>query len=89
MQDFVGIAPLNLVYVADLSRMSGASLADRDLYSAADAAFVSQNVYLWCAATGLSTVVRGSVDRPALARALGLRSDQRIILAQTVGYPRK
>jgi nitroreductase len=89
MQDFVGIAPLNLVYVADLSRMSGASAGERDLYSAADAAFVSQNVYLWCAATGLSTVVRGSVDRPALAKALGLRSDQRIILAQTVGYPRK
>jgi nitroreductase len=89
VQDFVGVAPLNLVYVADLARMPGASGTDRDLYAAADAAFVSQNVYLWCAATNLSTVVRGSVDRPALARALGLRPDQRIILAQTVGTPRK
>lgn len=88
LQDFVASAPLNLVYVADLSRMSGASTADRDVYAAADAAFVSQNVYLWCAATGLSTVVRGSVDRPALAKALGLRPDQRILLAQTVGLPR-
>ena len=87
-QDFVGSAPLNLVYVADLSRMSGASAADRDVYAAADAAFVSQNVYLWCAATGLSTVVRGSIDRPALAKALGLRPDQRILLAQTVGMPK-
>jgi hypothetical protein len=33
--------------------------------------------------------VRGSVDRPALAKALGLRADQRIILAQSVGYPKK
>ena len=28
-------------------------------------------------------------DRPALAKAMRLRSDQRIILAQTVGYLRK
>ncbi len=88
-QDFVAAAPLNLVYVADLSRMSGASGADRDLYAAIDAGFVSQNVYLWCSATGLSTVVRGSVDRPVLAKALGLRPDQRIIVAQTVGEPKK
>ena len=88
MQDFVAAAPLNLVYVADLSRMSGASPGDRDFYAAADSAFVSQNVYLWCAATGLSTVVRGSVDRPALAKALGLRPNQRILLAQTVGMPK-
>ncbi len=88
LQDFVAVAPLNLVYVADLSRMSGASGADRDLYAAIDAGFVSQNVYLWCSATGLSTVVRGLVDRPALAKALGLRADQRIIVAQTVGFPK-
>ncbi|MGE5278392.1 MAG: SagB/ThcOx family dehydrogenase, partial [Acidobacteriota bacterium] len=88
LQDFVAVAPVNLVFVADLSRMSGASAADRDRYAAIDAGFVSQNVYLWCAATGLSTVVRGSVDRPALAKALGLRTDQRIIVAQTVGSPK-
>jgi nitroreductase len=88
VQDFVATAPLNLVYVADLARMSGASPGDRDLYAAADAAFISENVYLWCAGTGLSTVVRGSVDRPALAKALGLRPDQKILLAQTVGLPK-
>ena len=89
IQDFVGGAPLNLVFVADVSRMSGASADDRDRYAAADAAFISQNVYLWCAATDLSTVVRGSLDRPALAKALGLRGDQRIVLAQTVGPPKR
>jgi len=88
-QDFVKVAPVSLVYVADLARMTGASAEDRDVYAATDAAFVSQNVYLWCAATGLSTGVRGYVDRPALAKTLGLRSDQRIILAQSVGYPKK
>ena len=49
--------------------------------------FISQNVYLYCASAGLATVVRGSVDREALAAALKLSASQQIILAQTVGYP--
>jgi hypothetical protein len=32
-------------------------------------------------------VVRGLVDRPALARAMSLRPERQILLAQTVGYP--
>jgi SagB-type dehydrogenase family enzyme len=87
LQDFVARAPLNLVYVADLSRMTGAGAADRDFYPAADAGFIAQNVYLFCASEGLATVVRGLIDRKALAEAMKLRPDQRIVLAQTVGYP--
>jgi hypothetical protein len=33
-------------------------------------------------------VVRGSVDRPSLSQAMKLRPDQKVILAQTVGYPK-
>ncbi len=88
-QGFVKDAPATLVFVADLDRMTGASPEDRDMYSATDAAFISQNVYLYCAAAGLATGVRGMVDRPALAKALGLRPEQRIILAQSVGFPKK
>jgi nitroreductase len=87
LQDFVERAPLNLVYVANLTRMTDASAEDRLFFLAADAGFVAQNVYLFCAAEGLATVVRGLVDRKALAPAMGLRTDQRIVLAQTVGYP--
>jgi len=54
---------------------------------AADTGFIAENVYLFCASEGLATVVRGSIDRRALSSAMRLRSDQRIILAQTVGYP--
>jgi SagB-type dehydrogenase family enzyme len=86
-QDFVGRAPLNLVYVANLTRMTDASAEDTAFYLAADAGFVAQNVYLVCAAEGLATVVRGLVNRKALAAEMGLRTDQRIVLAQTVGYP--
>jgi len=34
-------------------------------------------------------VVRGSIDRPTLARAMKLRPDQKIMLGQTIGYPKQ
>lgn len=85
-QGFVASAPLNLVYVADLSRVSRASDDDKILYSAADVGFIAENVYLYCASQGLAVVVRGSVDRASLGAAFKLRPEQKIILAQTVGY---
>jgi SagB-type dehydrogenase family enzyme len=88
-QDFVKDAPLNLIYVADFSRMGSASKEEKELYSAVDTGFISQNVYLFCTSEGLATVVRGSVDRETLAKAMKLRAEQKIILAQTVGYPKK
>ncbi|MFH1641171.1 MAG: SagB/ThcOx family dehydrogenase [Candidatus Omnitrophota bacterium] len=87
-QSFVKDAPVNLIYVADLAKMSRSSSEVAEFYAAADAGFISQNVYLYCASFGLVTVVRGSIDKPALAKALKLRPDQKIILAQTVGYPK-
>jgi SagB-type dehydrogenase family enzyme len=88
MQDFVGKAPVNLVYVADLDKVGGQASDDRDLFVAADCGFIAQNVYLFCASEGLSTVVRGMVDREKLAKAMKLRLAQKILLAQTVGYPK-
>ena len=87
LQEFVGTAPLNLVFVADTARMTGSSPEDQALYAGADVGFISQNVYLFCASEGLATVVRGMVDRDALAKALNLPDHKKIILAQTVGYP--
>jgi len=87
LQDFVAEAPLNLVYVADLSHMADVLPAeDRPFLAGADAGFIAQNVYLCCAALGLATVVRAMIDRRALALALRLTPNQRITLAQTVGY---
>ncbi|MFO7600928.1 MAG: SagB/ThcOx family dehydrogenase [Candidatus Desulfacyla sp.] len=86
-QGFVTTAPLNLVYVSDITRMQGAAPEHRVLYSGADVGFISQNVYLFCASEGLATVVRGSIDRDALAKALNLPEHKQVILSQTVGYP--
>jgi len=88
-QPFVKDAPVNLIYVSDLSKMGGMSAQDADFYAATDTGFVSENVYLYCASAGLATVVRGWVDKAGLAKAMKLRPDQKIVLAQTVGYPKE
>ena len=87
LQPFVADAPVNLVYVADYSRMADAQEVDRVIYSATDTGFISQNVYLYCTSAGLATVVRGLVPRQELAKLMKLRPSQRVILAQSVGYP--
>ena len=87
-QPFVKDAPATFVYVADAAKMKNASADDQTLYSAADAGFIAQNVYLYCASQGLAVVVRGMIDRPQLAKELKLRSEQKILLAQTIGYPK-
>lgn len=86
-QPFVKDAAVNLVYVADLAKAGRGSEVDKTLYTAADTGFIAQNVYLFCASEGLGTVVRGSINRAALSKAMNLKDTQRIILAQSVGYP--
>jgi len=87
-QDFVRSAPLTIVYIADLSKTGRVQGNDQTLYTGADCGFIGENVYLFCASEGLACVVRGSIDRTAFGKELGLRPDQRIILAQTVGFPK-
>jgi SagB-type dehydrogenase family enzyme len=88
VQPFVGEAPLNLVYVADLARMTEATPEDKAWYSGPDAGFIAQNVYLFCASEGLAVVVRGMVDRRGLGKLMSLGPEEKIILAQTIGYPK-
>ena len=88
LQDFVGTAPLNLVYVAHGERMQDISPEDRRLYASVDAGFIGQNVYLFCASEGLATVFRGAVDYKKLAAAMQLDANQFVTFAQTVGYPK-
>lgn len=84
-QAFIKDAPVVLVYVADYRRMGGQD-AQNDFYPAADTGFISQNVYLFCASEGLATVVMGMVNKEALSKKMGLAQEQKIILAQPVGY---
>jgi len=89
-QDFVASAPVNLIFISDFTRMdSDTSEEDKKIAASIDTGFISQNVYLYCASSGLATVVRGSVDKEALAKAMKLKPTQWIVAAQSVGFPKK
>lgn len=87
-QDFVDNAPLDLVFVADFARMKLVPAAQRAAFASAAAGAMAQNVYLFCASAGLATVIRAWLDRDALAHAMGLNTDQQVLLSQTVGKPK-
>ncbi len=84
LNDFFSVAPIALVYVADLKKMADYDEAGRDFYSATDVGFVSQNVYLHCASENLATVVCGYISREEIANLLGI-SNGRVLLSQPVG----
>ncbi len=87
VQSFVKIAPLNLVYVSDYSRIKSNDDDEIKLmWTSAEVGFIAQNVYLYCASQGLACVIRGLIEKPKLAEVLKLTPDQKIILSQTVGY---
>lgn len=88
-QGFVKDAAVNLIYVADWSKMGQLSEDDKRVTAGIDTGVIAQNVSLFCSSEGLATVVRGAVDKPPLAGAMKLRADQVIILAQSVGYPKQ
>ena len=87
-QDFVGGAPLNLIYAANGDRMKDVSPEDRRLFASVDAGFIGQNVYLFCSSEGLGSVFRGAVPYKKLESAMQLGDGQFVTFAQTVGYPK-
>ena len=84
-QDFVDTAPLDLIFVANHAQMKLVPAAQRERYAYAAAGAMSQNVSLYCAANALATVIRAWFDPRALSQAMGLESDQQLLLCQTVG----
>jgi len=88
MQPFVETAPLNIVYVADLSVYAGRNIpAEHVRYLCGqDAAGYAANASLYTAASGLKSVVRGSFDQQALLSLLGLDPGTHFVaLAQSAG----
>jgi nitroreductase len=87
-RDIAAKAPLSLIYVFDEHKTDSNAPADqKTLYAAATTGAIAQNVYLYCAAVNLNTGVRADIDREPLHKAMGLGAHQRILLAQSVGYP--
>jgi SagB-type dehydrogenase family enzyme len=91
-QDFVKAAPLNLIYVADMAKaqFGGKKMPEvEETWSYANTGFIAQNVYLYCASEGLACIVRAMIDKDVASKALKLRPDQKIVLAQTVAQFKK
>ncbi len=84
-QNFVKDVPVNLIYVADFSMMSKVG-EKAEFYSAAQTGFIAENVYLFCASFNLGTVIRDLINRDTLKKAMNLKDNEEIILAQSIGY---
>jgi hypothetical protein len=89
------LAPVQLIFVADLGRLEHTAgyeepgLHDPEVqksYYFVDTGLIAANVYLFAAAEGLACWFH-NCDRNALSRSMGLRPDQRVLFAQSVGYP--
>lgn len=88
-QAYVATAAINLVYVSDLSRTDQKDLNAEPLASYSNVGFIAQNVYLFCASEGLGAVIRGWINKETLQEKLQLKPNQKIILSQSVGFPKK
>ena len=86
-QPFAAEAPVILVYVANYDKMQGFDEESKAFYGATDCGNIGQNVYLYCAANGLSTVELGSIQRDKIKELLGFNG--RAQLAQPVGFPKE
>lgn len=89
-------APVNLVYVADIAKFSKARFQEPGLkdpeiqksYYNIATGIISGNVYLFAASQGLAAWFH-NCSKEGLAKELKLRPEQRVLYAQTVGYPAK
>lgn len=85
-QKFFAVAPVVIVLVANYDRMDiFKDKESRDFYAAVDAGYISQDIYLYCAANGLGTVACGAIERDAIQKILGIENG-RAILAHPVGF---
>ena len=90
-QDFVYIAPVNLVYVLNLKGWSKTpmpiSAEKRDLWTRIEVGLIAQNVNLYCASAGLGATVRGMIDQKKFAELAKVKPED-VLLAQTIGLPK-
>jgi SagB-type dehydrogenase family enzyme len=87
-QKMMHSAPVGLIYVSDYSKMTNFLFRNDDqrwFTSGTDTGFISQNIYLHCAAAKLSTVVLGLVNRDKLHKIMNLKEHEKVVYTQVVG----
>ncbi len=78
--------PVQIILVSDGERFTRGDPAGKFEWGALDAGIVSQNISLFCAATGLKTVPKASMDKAKIRELLKLTEAQIIFLNHPVGY---
>lgn len=89
VQEYAFEAPLQIAMISDTSKITGKSAEGVIEAVSANAAYISENLYLACAAEGLSTVARLMIPLEEMRKALKLKPEQKISIVQTVGYYKK
>jgi len=83
-------APVTLVLISDVTRFRFGEDMQRTAWANIDAGIVSQNISLFCAATGLKTCPKaGFPGMDKLREALKLQTTQYVILNHPVGYEKE
>jgi SagB-type dehydrogenase family enzyme len=88
-QEFMKKVPVVLLIVSDYSRFRLDDNEKARLWAAMDGGIVSQNINIFCAAAGLSTVPRAYMDQEQLKTILNLTATQMPVLNNPVGYPKQ
>jgi hypothetical protein len=77
---------LQIVLVSDVSRFRFGPPDLKPEWGAIDAGIVSQNISLFCAAAGLKTRPRASMDKGKIKELLKLSDTQYVFLEHPIGY---
>jgi nitroreductase len=91
------VAPVNIFYVADLTCYDlGSGQPDRNIgnpevqksYYYVATGLIAANIYLFAASQGLAAWLH-NCNKENTAKEFKLRPEQRVLFAQTIGYPEK
>jgi nitroreductase len=78
--------PIQIILVSDVSRFKFGPPELKPEWGAIDTGIVSQNISLFCAATGLATRPRASMDKGVIKNLLKLSDTQHVFLNHPIGY---
>jgi SagB-type dehydrogenase family enzyme len=87
-QKMMKSAPVGLIYISDYSKLKGYVGTDDNrkwFVAGTETAFISQNVYLYCASAKLNTAIIGLVNREKLHEIMGLKKHEKVVYTQAVG----
>lgn len=87
-QSYVATAPLSLIFVADMSRVTGDTREYQMMSVNMDVGHMSENVYLYGASAGLNVICRSTIEREELRGLLKLSDHFMPLLGVTVGHPK-